>query len=101
MLTAVLQRVLGESYPEVAGQLRGCDLFLNVPGGLRLLEAKQADPTADLAVGAALLSSALGKAPPTHTIFLGEISLTGQLRRSVGRTEQRLLQLPSRGGGPS
>lgn len=70
MLTAVLLRSLSESYPDVAGVLNGCDLFLNIPGGLRLLEAKQAEPSADLGICAAMLSAALGRPLPPNTIFL-------------------------------
>jgi hypothetical protein len=46
---ATLQRALLATYPDVAALLRTSDLFINVPGGLRLLDRKQADPTADLA----------------------------------------------------
>jgi len=60
------------------------DIYLNVAGGLRILE-----PAADLAVAAALVS-ALSETPvPADTVVFGEIALSGDVR-SVGHTEARL-----------
>ncbi|MGH2766876.1 MAG: S16 family serine protease, partial [Actinomycetota bacterium] len=42
------------------------------------------DPGADLAVAAALASSASGVAPPPRTAFAGEVSLTGAVRPPPG-----------------
>ena len=83
MLAAVLQRA------HVA-LFRGAEVFLNVPGGLRALDSARGDPACDLAVLAALLSSATGVALPATALFLGEVSLTGELRRGVPRLESRL-----------
>ena len=62
----------------------GLDVFLNVAGGLRV-----AEPAADLAVAAALLSAREDIALPADTVVFGEISLSGALR-PVGQTENRL-----------
>ncbi len=60
------------------------DVYLNVAGGLRI-----AEPAADLAVAAALLSSLSGAPVPRDTVVLGEIGLSGEVR-PVGHTETRL-----------
>lgn len=62
----------------------GLDVFLNVAGGLRILE-----PAADLAVAAALLSAREDIALPADTVVFGEISLSGALR-PVAQSENRL-----------
>ncbi|MGC9420552.1 MAG: DNA repair protein RadA [Rhodovulum sp.] len=62
----------------------GFDVFLNVAGGLRV-----AEPAADLAVAAALLSAREDVALPSNCVLFGEISLSGALR-PVGQTENRL-----------
>ncbi len=62
----------------------GMDVFLNVAGGLRV-----AEPAADLAVAAALLSAREDVALPAETVIFGEISLSGALR-PVSQTENRL-----------
>lgn len=56
-------------------RLGGHDVYLNVAGGLRIVE-----PAADLAVAAALLSSLSGHSLPADTVFFGEISLSGAVR---------------------
>ncbi|WP_439813752.1 DNA repair protein RadA [Zavarzinia sp. CC-PAN008] len=60
------------------------DVYLNVAGGLRV-----AEPAADLAVAAALLSSLADRSVPEHSILFGEIGLTGEIRR-VAQAETRL-----------
>jgi DNA repair protein RadA/Sms len=60
------------------------DIYLNVAGGLRI-----AEPAADLAVAAALVS-ALGLEPvPQATVIFGEIGLAGEIR-PVSQAEVRL-----------
>jgi len=56
-------------------QLHDRDIYLNVAGGLEI-----EDPAADLAVIAALASSALGRLLAPKTLFLGEVGLTGEVR---------------------
>ena len=53
----------------------GHDVYLNVAGGLRL-----AEPAADLAVAAALVSSRAGVATPRESVYFGEVSLSGAIR---------------------
>ena len=62
----------------------GLDVFLNVAGGMRV-----AEPAADLAIAAALLSAREDHPLPAETVFFGEISLSGALR-PVGQAENRL-----------
>ncbi len=60
------------------------DVYLNVAGGLRL-----AEPAADLAVAAALVSSRAGVATPRESVYFGEVSLSGAVR-PVAQTAPRL-----------
>ncbi|MBV0890830.1 DNA repair protein RadA [Paracoccus sp. Z118] len=62
----------------------GLDVFLNVAGGMRV-----AEPAADLAIAAALLSAREDHALPAESVFFGEISLSGALR-PVAQAENRL-----------
>ncbi len=64
--------------------LSGNDVYLNVAGGLRVVE-----PAADLAVAAALISSDSDRPLPTESVVFGEISLSGEVR-AVVQTEVRL-----------
>ncbi len=77
MLTAVL-----ESRNNVC--FSGSDIYINVAGGLKINE-----PASDLAVAAALVSSAYNKPLPQYTAFVGEVSLSGQVR-NVSLIEKRL-----------
>jgi DNA repair protein RadA/Sms len=64
--------------------LSGHDIYLNVAGGLRI-----AEPAADLAVAAALVSS-LHEAPmPADAVVFGEIGLSGEIR-AVAQRDLRL-----------
>jgi DNA repair protein RadA/Sms len=51
------------------------DVYLNVAGGLRIIE-----PAADLAVAAALVSSLANAALPADAVYFGEVSLSGVVR---------------------
>jgi DNA repair protein RadA/Sms len=64
--------------------LAGHDVYLNVAGGLRIGE-----PAADLAVAAALVSSAANVPVPEHLVIFGEVGLSGEVR-AVGQSDQRL-----------
>ena len=77
IITAVLTRRVGI-------QLSDQDIFVNVVGGLQVKE-----PAADLALAAAIASSARDRALPTHLALIGEIGLSGELRR-VPHLEPRL-----------
>ncbi|HJD64178.1 MULTISPECIES: DNA repair protein RadA [Rickettsieae] len=52
------------------------EVYLSVAGGLKI-----SDPASDLAVAAALISAAKNKAVPEHSIFFGEIGLSGEIRK--------------------
>ncbi len=60
------------------------DVYLNVAGGLRI-----AEPAADLAVAAALISSLTGVPVPADAVLFGEIGLSGEVR-AVSQTDLRL-----------
>lgn len=79
LLLAVLEKRAGIAF----GQL---DVFLNVVGGVRLVET-----AGDLAVAAALASSVFDRPVPGDAVFLGEIGLGGELR-AVGQVERRLAE---------
>ena len=51
------------------------DVYLNVAGGLRI-----AEPAADLAAAAALVSSLTGASLPHDAVYFGEIALSGSVR---------------------
>ena len=95
MITAVLDARCGLA-------VGANDIYLNIAGGLRI-----AEPAADLAVAAALLS-ALSETPvPADTVVFGEIALSGEVR-PVGHGDARLKEaaklgfagawMPSRAG---
>jgi DNA repair protein RadA/Sms len=60
------------------------DIYLSVAGGLRI-----AEPAADLAVAAALVSAASFEPVPADTVVFGEIGLSGEIR-PVGQADARL-----------
>jgi DNA repair protein RadA/Sms len=62
------------------------DVFLNIAGGLKV-----EDPSIDLAVLCALLSSYEDVALPHHTCFSGEVGLSGEIR-AVNRIAQRIAE---------
>jgi DNA repair protein RadA/Sms len=79
LLLAVLERRAGIPF----GQL---DVFLNIVGGVRA-----AEPAADCAVAAALVSAVRDRPLPGQDAFLGELGLGGELR-SVSQLERRLTE---------
>ncbi len=62
------------------------DVFLNIAGGIKV-----EDPSIDLAVLCALLSSYEDVPLPQHICFAGEIGLSGEIR-AVNRIEQRIAE---------
>jgi DNA repair protein RadA/Sms len=62
------------------------DVFLNIAGGLKV-----EDPSIDLAVLCALLSSYEDVAIPQEVCFAGEVGLSGEIR-AVNRVEQRIAE---------
>lgn len=77
MLLAILERRLGMDFGNF-------DAYLNVVGGMKITE-----PAADLAAAAALVSSYRNKAVPHGVLAVGEVGLTGEIRR-VSNTERRI-----------
>ncbi len=68
MLLAVLEARCGLNFSSA-------EVYLNVAGGYRL-----ADPAADLAVAAALISALGDTALSAKTVWFGEVSLAGEIR---------------------
>jgi DNA repair protein RadA/Sms len=62
------------------------DVFLNIAGGLKV-----EDPSIDLAVLCALLSSDSDVPIPAGVCFAGEVGLSGEIR-AVNRIEQRIAE---------
>jgi DNA repair protein RadA/Sms len=77
MITAVLDARCGLS-------VGANDIYLNIAGGLRIVE-----PAADLAVAAALVSALTDIPVPADTVVFGEIGLSGRVR-PVAHAEARL-----------
>ncbi len=62
------------------------DVFVNIAGGIKV-----EDPSIDLAVICALLSSYEDVPLPNHICFAGEVGLNGEIR-AVNRIEQRIAE---------
>lgn len=84
LLAAVLER-------KANVELVGCDIFVNVAGGMELTE-----PASDLAVCAALASSLQNRPINPLTLVLGEVGLAGEVR-AVGQPEPRLAEASKMG----
>ena len=67
------------------------DVFINIAGGLKV-----EDPSIDLAVICALLSSYEDIPIPQHICFAGEVGLNGEIR-AVNRIEQRIAEAEKMG----
>ena len=79
VLLAVMERRAGFPFHDL-------DVFLNVTGGVRLVET-----ASDLGVVAALVSSVSDVPCPANTLFLGEVGLGGEVRPVPG-TDRRLAE---------
>jgi DNA repair protein RadA/Sms len=77
MLLAVLAKRAGV-------RLSDHDVFVNIAGGLRVVE-----PAADLGVALAVVSSARDVPVDVYTVLIGEVGLSGELR-GVSGLERRL-----------
>jgi DNA repair protein RadA/Sms len=86
LLVAVIERHAGI-------RLADRDIFLNLVGGLSLRE-----PALDLAVAAALISSAADRPLPADLAIFGEIGLLGEVR-AVSRTAERVREAAALGFG--
>ncbi|MGE0200357.1 MAG: DNA repair protein RadA [Candidatus Melainabacteria bacterium] len=78
-IVAVLERRLGVSFAQQ-------DIYINVVGGLTVDE-----PAADLGIAMAILSSLFNVPVKPHTVLIGEVGLTGEIR-SVRQLENRLAE---------
>lgn len=67
------------------------DVFLNIAGGLKI-----EDPSIDLAIVCALLSSYEDTALPSNVCLVGEVGLSGEIR-AVNRIEQRIAEAAKMG----
>lgn len=72
LLIAVLEKKVGL-------ELRDQDVFLNVAGGIKIVE-----PASDLGVIAAIHSSFHNRPLDHETVFIGEVGLTGEVRAIQG-----------------
>lgn len=79
LLLAVLEKKLGFNFAQQ-------DVFVNVAGGVRLLE-----PAADLAMITALMSTYLDRPLPSDLVVWGEVGLTGEVR-GVGHSGLRMME---------
>ncbi|MBO5287367.1 MAG: DNA repair protein RadA [Clostridia bacterium] len=77
LLLAVLEKRLGLKFSQ-------CDIYINVVGGLRLDE-----PSVDLAVSLALISSIKDIPIPQNVLAMGEIGLAGECR-SITDIQKRI-----------
>jgi len=77
LLAAVLEKKIGLS-------LQDKDIFLNVVGGVRVM-----DPSADLGVVLAIASALLDRAVPSDMVVLGEVGLSAEVR-SVSQIALRI-----------
>lgn len=79
MLLAVLEKRVGF-------KLGQKDVFLNIAGGLKV-----SDPSLDLPVICAILSSNVDMAIPSGICMAGEVGLSGEIRQ-ITRVEQRVME---------
>jgi len=80
LLIAIMEKRLGLN-------LQGEDIFVNIAGGLKVSE-----PAVDMGVAAAIAGSFRNQAIDRHTVLIGEVGLTGEVR-SVMQLEARLAEV--------
>ena len=79
LLVAIMEKRLGLN-------LQGEDIFINIAGGLKVSE-----PAIDMGVAAAIAGSFRNQSVDPHTVMIGEVGLTGEVR-SVMQLEARLAE---------
>jgi len=84
LLAAVMEKQLGM-------HLMGYDIFMNVAGGVRVIE-----PAVDMAIVSAIASSFLDKPVANGTVVLGEVGLTGEVR-AIGQVDSRVTEIKKMG----
>ncbi|MFQ5715501.1 MAG: DNA repair protein RadA [Nitrospinales bacterium] len=66
--------------------LHGEDIFANIAGGIKVSE-----PAIDLGIAAAIAGSFYNRSIDPHTVMMGEIGLTGEVR-SIAQLESRIME---------
>ncbi|MGD9973708.1 MAG: DNA repair protein RadA [Desulfatirhabdiaceae bacterium] len=84
LLAAVMEKKLGM-------HLMGHDIFMNVTGGI-----KSDEPAVDMGIISAIASSFLDKPVDHHTLILGEVGLTGEVR-GVSQVDSRVAEAKKMG----
>lgn len=84
LLVAVMEKKLGM-------QLTGLDIFMNVAGGVKIVE-----PAVDMAIVTAIASSFLDRPVADGVVVLGEIGLTGEIR-AISRMDIRAAEIKKMG----
>jgi DNA repair protein RadA/Sms len=84
LLLAVLEKRAGLPFAQL-------DVFINIVGGIRITE-----PSADLAIAAALASTVQDRPLPSDSAFIGEIGLGGEIR-PVSQTDRRIAEAGNMG----
>ncbi len=79
LLMAVLEKRLGY-------RLSDCDAYINIAGGMRV-----AEPSLDLGIVMAIVSSYKDAALPDKTLIFGEVGLTGEVR-AVSQPKARVAE---------
>ncbi len=79
LLMAVLEKRVGL-------RMGDCDAYVNIAGGIRMLE-----PALDLGIALAVVSSFRNRPVEEKTVVFGEIGLSGEVR-SVSMAQQRIME---------
>ncbi len=84
LLVAVMEKKLGL-------QLMGHDIFMNVAGGVKVVE-----PAVDMGIVTAIASSFLDRPLSGGTVVLGEVGLTGEVR-AISHVDLRVMEIKKMG----
>lgn len=84
LLMAVIEKRFGFRLSE-------CDAYINIAGGIKINE-----PSLDLAIIVAIISSYRNKELDSHMIIFGEVGLTGEVR-AISMAEQRVAEAEKMG----
>jgi DNA repair protein RadA/Sms len=79
LLIAIMEKKLGLNF-------QGEDIFVNIAGGIKISE-----PAIDMGVAAAIAGSFRNQVIDLHTVMIGEVGLTGEVR-SVIQLEPRIME---------
>ncbi len=84
LLVAMMEKRLGIP-------MMGCDIYVNAAGGLEINE-----PASDLAIFSSILSSFRNQSLRSHTLILGELGLSGEVR-PISQVHLRLKEAATMG----